>query len=338
MTASNLVLVALAAVLAGCGTTRQGSEIDLLMTQAVRAAQQRTADGDVFEAWQLLRAASSVDPEHPGIAEARAALPEDFVESQAHWMLGSNVAQRERIDAPWWRHALLYIPDRILDVFDVFSIDVHFGLGLFVDAHATRAVQFTAGARGVAGLGWHPGRSLGIQTQGQSAISLLPFGAESYSALRAGTSGVDAGHWGLGGLHGPGKPLYQEGKDYWSIGGGATAGVVGVDVDVHLLQIFDLVVGFLLFDPLRDDFATTSGLDLSRSEETLVRTLAEVAADDDDREAYLIHRSRLTRHDDEPGASSAPEASDGADADAPPADPADGDDGTEGEDSGPDRG
>jgi hypothetical protein len=123
----------------------------------------------------------------------------------------------------------------------------------------------------------------------------LPFGVEGYSALRAGTSGLDAGTWSESGLHNPTSKIYADYKDYWAVGGGATLLFFGAEADIHPIQVFDFIVGFLLFDPLNDNFASTTGLKLTQRERQLIRSLSEIAASKTELEAYFIWRGEQER-------------------------------------------
>lgn len=294
-----LVLVASTA----CSSARTGGEVDVLLGHTLRASIERTADGDAIEAYQLARAVADVDPDYPGVQLSLSGLPQDLDHLFDNEWLGSNVALRQPVDAAWWEHVLWYVPDRVLDLADIVSFDVHLGFGLYADVHATRAAQVNGGFRTVAGFGWHEGRSLGIKTQSQAGVNVLPFGAEGYSAMSAGTSGVHGGSWGEAGIHEPGDALYQDYRDYWAIGGGATILFVGAEADLHPVQVWDFVAGLLTFDPLNDDFASTTSVDFSPTEERLVRSLGEVAVDGEALEAYVLWRAE---HDAPLVASSAP--------------------------------
>lgn len=295
-----LAVVACATLLAaGCTTPRSGRHVDLLLEQGLDASRARAQRGDSFEAYQLARAVERVDPDYPGVQDALTVLPAELEDVFHRPLLGSNVAVREPVDAAWWEHVLWYLPDRVLDLLDIVSFDVHLGFGLWVDVHATRAAQVALGARSVGGLGWHTQRSLGVRAQTQAGISLLPFGAEGYGAYTAGTSGARGGSWSESGLHNPSSSLYQDEKDYWAVGGSVTAVVAGVDFDVHLMQIADFVAGVLTFDLLNDDFASSRGLDLEDSERKLLRHLGEVAGNATEKEAYQRWRDGQRAREEE---------------------------------------
>lgn len=160
--------------------------------------------------------------------------------------------------APIWARLLLWVPNRILDAIDTFSFDVHVGIGAGVDVHVTRAVQAVAMLRGgTAGIGWHWGRSLGVLTRTEAGLAAGPFGFNAGTMAMAGTAGADSGSLTIGGIHSPGDEVYaEERRDYWAAGASVTAGVVGVDVDVHLGEILDLILGIFLIDIYGDDIGS----------------------------------------------------------------------------------
>ena len=123
--------------------------------------------------------------------------------------LGMNRKLRAQADRPIWARALLWLPDRALDLMDVVTFEAHTGVGLFADAHATRAMQLLGGARSIDGFGLHDHRSLGIRSQAEAGLAALMAGAQSYASGIVGTSGAYGAADGFAGLHEPGDPLYQ---------------------------------------------------------------------------------------------------------------------------------
>ena len=129
-----------------------------------------------------------------------------------------NRKLRPSVRRPLWARLLLFLPDRVLDLLDVVTFDVHFGLGAFADVHATRAIQASAGARTTGGLGLHDHRSLGMKSQAEAGVSAILLGAQSYSGGLVGTSGALGAAGSSVGLHEPTDPLYQSFRDYWGVG------------------------------------------------------------------------------------------------------------------------
>ena len=192
-------------------------------------------------------------------------------------LLGANRPLRAPAVRPPAVRALLYLPDRLLDLADLVSFDLHLGFGLYANLHATRALQAGLGARGITGVGWHERRSLGLRAQEDSGFALLAVGAEATSGTLSGTSGIFSWSETLAGLQRPEHVLYQEVRDYWAVGGAATLLILGIDFDLHPLQVADFAAGWLTADFLGDDFASTRALALTRYERELLRDLHHAA-------------------------------------------------------------
>lgn len=272
-----LGLLGTVASLAACGSI-EPEETWLRVERGLDHARARVAADEDDQARQLLLAVERIDPDDASLIELKAIVSSDPAAERVHdtpW-LGVNRARRLVVHRPVWARVLLYLPDRILDLLDLFSFDVHVGPGLFLDLHVTRVAQVGVGGRFVGGLGWHEGRSLGGQFQGESALNIPFVGTSAYLGGRAGTSGLAMTRQAIFDLHRPSDPMYQEWRDYWAVGVAATAGVAGVDFDLHPLELVDFIVGFATIDFLRDDFAETTGLGLTGAEVTALRDLYEV--------------------------------------------------------------
>jgi hypothetical protein len=267
-------------------TTYSPSVVETTLDDALVSAQAHHEAGRPVEAAQLLEPLLEIDPGHPGARELRDALGPDVEHLFDHPYLGSNFAKRPKTDRPIAARLLLYLPDRLLDLTDILSLDVHLGLGAFANLHFTRAGQLGVGVRGVGGVGWHDHRSLGFQGQAESGIALPGIGAQAFSGGVAGTSGAFAAADASAGVHRPSGRLYQQLRDYWAVGAGFTAGPAGVDFDLHPIELADFLVGIAGVDLLHDDFAQTRGLALTRRERTLLGSLAEIQRSPESIEVY----------------------------------------------------
>lgn len=266
--------LALALLAAACASPLPRHEVERLADATLDAAEGHLRDGSPTEASYLTESVLRADPGNPRALELLARIGAAGPASRDP-LLGSNQPLRGAVSrAPAWR-VLLYLPDRLLDLADVFSVDLHLGFGLYANVHATRALQAGAGGRGVTGLGWHERRSLGIREQQESGFVLAAIGAETSSGTQSGTSGIYSWSETVAGLQQPTDPLYQELRDYWALGAALTVVFLGLDLDVHPLQAADFVAGLVTVDFLRDDFATTRGLRLTRHERELLRDLQE---------------------------------------------------------------
>jgi hypothetical protein len=283
-------LVALAFLSAACVSYTPPEDVYATLERTLRAANRRHAAGYHAEAAVLVRAVEGVDPNFPGLDVLREGLDRKVRDAMNRDWLGSNRRLRAPVDRPIWQRVALYVPDRVLDALDVVNVSVQLGTGAFMDYHATHAMNVTLGLRSSGGVGLHEYRSLGMKSQAEGGVNVLPFGTYSYAAGLLGTSGVVGVADTVAGLHQPQGALYQEFRDYWEIGARGMFGFIGADVDVHPIQIADLLAGFACIDFLNDDFAHTRGLEQSQAEELLVQELWAVRRSRRTVDAYLEAR------------------------------------------------
>jgi len=292
----SICILAVLSFAVGCAVQpQQPTRIQSHLEAAVEAARAHQRAGRPVEAAQLLGPVLDIDSKYPGASELSDVIGPDAEELFDHPYLGSNFAKRPTVERSLAARILLYLPDRVLDLTDILSVDIHLGLGAFVNVHLTRAAQLGAGARGVGGVGWHDHRSLGFQGQAESGVALPGVGAQAFSGAVAGTSGAFAAADASAGAHRPSGRIYQRLRDYWAVGAALTAGPAGVDFDLHPVELADFLVGFAGVDLLHDDFAQTRGLALSRNERILVRSLSEIQRSPEAVEAYRDTREDARR-------------------------------------------
>jgi len=130
---------------------------------------------------------------------------------------------------------LMYIPNRIFDVLDLARARVRVGPGFTIQARVTDALDVVLGAHATVFAGI-PG------PRGEPRVN-LPIGFETFAGSELGPLGdrTDEG-WS--------KPYYGP----LEVGAGFQAALVGVDVGIDPLEIFDLIAGIFFFDPCGDDF------------------------------------------------------------------------------------
>lgn len=128
--------------------------------------------------------------------------------------------------------ALLYIPNRVLDLFDIFRFRVRVGPGIAAGARVTEVVSLYAGTYATlyAGL---PGPRM-------RQTPKLPIGFESLNGVSASVldATVDGGI----------------GPDYspTEVGAGVQLAILGFDIGIDPVEIADFATGILTID-LRDD-------------------------------------------------------------------------------------
>jgi hypothetical protein len=284
-------LIALTAILGipllgGCAVTHPPGVVKSTLERTVSAARAHHESGRDEEAAQLLEAAIRVDPQLSEAQELRASLSPNVAFLFDHPWLGSNFARRPTTERSVPAKVLLYLPDRILDLLDILSFDVHLGPGLFLNYHVTRAAQVGIGAHGTAGVGWHDHRSFGFLAQAESGIVVVALGAQAFAGATAGTSGVMATADALAGLHQPSDRIYRELRDYWAIGESATIIIFGIEWDFHPVELADFFLGWGRIDILNDDFAHTRGLHLSRAERRYIKWLSEMERSEETMSGY----------------------------------------------------
>ncbi len=281
-----LVLGICSLVASACAPTRSPERVDYLLSRALSAAHAKQQAGMDAEAAVMLNAVASVDPSYPGLAELDAALDPAVRRGMDRGLLGMNRKLRPRVERSGRTRALLWLPDRLLDLLDVATFGVHMGTGLFADAHVTRAGQVSGGLRSTGGLGVHDHRSIGMKSQAEAGLTVIAAGAQTYGGALVGTSGTIGSADSLAGLHNPSDRLYQEFRDYWAVGASATLLFIGVEVDLHPLQLADWFAGFAGIDFLNDDFGRTRSLRFDAGEPMLLREVWNTQASKRTLEAY----------------------------------------------------
>jgi hypothetical protein len=153
-----------------------------------------------------------------------------------------------------------YPVNRVLDLLDVVTVSVGAGAGIYADVHITRAVQ-VGGGGGIVGLefGWWP-RTLGVLQGKVLAGHFGPWSSWTEDYVVVGTRAeTGKGQIVQCGANAPCDPAFQGHKDYWGIGARAIAGPVSGELEVHPVEILDLITGFFFWDFQRDDIGNCPG-------------------------------------------------------------------------------
>jgi hypothetical protein len=275
------IAAALVALLLGaCAGTHSQEEVAAMLKGAMAAADARVTGGDLPEAAILIRTVSSVDPHYPGVSDLEAKVGPQIAELDSRNWLGINRRLRVYEGANFLWRLFMYVPDRALDLLDLVTFEVHVGLGVYANVHATRAVQVGAGLRTKIGAGAHDQRSIGLANEAEIGVAAAALGTQSFSGAAVGVpGGLAVGADSMAGMHWPSDELYQTYRDYWAIGASVTAGLVGAEFDVHPMQLFDFVGGIFFLDFARDDLSTTRRLRFNDVEFQLIHSLSEVRRD-----------------------------------------------------------
>jgi hypothetical protein len=243
-----------------------------------------------IEAMQFLDAVAAIDNQYPGLQEAygqvRASTPASLAMFQSTW-LGVNRPPRYPVERGTAQKVLLYLPDRLVDLLDCATFDVHFGPGAYVNGHVTRAAQLGGGVRAVWGFGTYGARSIvGTRWQSAAGLSFLNGGLEAQAGAQASAAGFRTVTQTKAGMYYPTDAYYQSFADFWEAGFSATFGAFGFDMDLHPVQVADALAGFAMVDFLSDDWATSRALNIGRRESELVRQVLAIGGSTKAREQY----------------------------------------------------
>ena len=155
----------------------------------------------------------------------------------------------------WGEKIALYLPNRILDVLDLFSVTVGVGPVAEVRLMGTRLADVGAGySAGTYKLYKDFNRQYGIGVEDGWYWSFVAIGEEEY-ALREGSLLVDKYVECRAGVPTPEMRVYNYytgARDFWAIGG-SLGFIVDAGVYLHPVEWADFALGFLMIDIREDD-------------------------------------------------------------------------------------
>ncbi|WP_125169479.1 hypothetical protein [Leptospira hartskeerlii] len=231
---------------------------------------ERLIEGKKYgEASESLRAVFRIYPENEKAELLWEQLP-DIWQKRTKYdnALGQGFSKRSPEENSFWEKLAWYIPDRILDLLDIYSINVMIGPQIGASAWYTRAVQVTLYAGKTVSAGWSQKRNLGITEESSAEYAFLGFGGSAIHGRRIGTGRrAYAGIWDGFFVHMPSNPLYVNYRDYWSTGAKLGVVLIGAELECHYAEVADFLAGFFLVDFMGDDFATTGSIYFNREQE-----------------------------------------------------------------------
>ncbi len=256
-------LILATAFLANCSSAPDLKAFNKNLSYLASEAKQMAKTGRPEEAAKIMALIYQLHPDDPIVKEILASLtPEQREAISESSLLGFNKAKRAKVEPSTLERVLWYLPDRIFDIIDMFTIEINVGYQIGAGVWATRAVQVVAYTGATIGGGFYQKKQYGYRAEASFELMIGPVGVSAVSGIRAGTGGIDYTSRSTF-LHTPGKPIYQEYRDYWAIGAKVGIFVIGLEFEVHPLEIFDFLAGIILFDPMGDDYATTRALQFS---------------------------------------------------------------------------
>lgn len=253
-----LLIPFLFSLFSNCKTTVNYKEFNTEVKELVAEANRLQKEGRLDEAVYLAHLVKDYEPKNQviqSILERASSIEESSL--KPHGWLGFNKSKRPKLkNIETWERILWYIPDRIADFLDIFSVTITTGPHWGASAWITRAGQVTAFGGGSVGLGYFQKRNIGLKAEASGEIGLGPIVPTVIGGSRAGSNGVDfvltKDIW-----HKPSDDLYEHYRDYWGVGAKVGLAIIGFEIEIHPVEIFDFGAGFFLYDIGNDDFSTT---------------------------------------------------------------------------------
>jgi len=160
-------------------------------------------------------------------------------------MLGkSSVTLKKR---PWYKHALLYLPSRMLDMVDCLGFEVAAGEGLHANVRATRLLQLGYGRQESTRAGLNS-RHIGIVDEELKEKALgwwWELDLRRYN-LRGTSANLDISEADV-------RARYYKEADRTGVGISVFVGIFGVSAELRPRELLDLIQGFATLDPLEDE-------------------------------------------------------------------------------------
>ncbi len=265
-----------------CKTTLNYKEFNKDVLELVAEAAKLEKEGRIEEALLIAQIVKGYEPDNKviqSILEKANTVDEPSI--QANDWLGFNKSKRAKLkNVQVWERILWYIPDRIADFFDIFSVTIttgpHWGASVWV----TRAGQVTAFGGGSVGLGYFQKRNIGVRAEAVGEIGVGPIVPTLIGGGRAGSNGLDF-ILTKDIFHKPSDDLYEHYRDYWGVGAKVGFAFIGLEIEIHPVEIYDLTTGLFLYDPANDDFATTRYLRINPKLEYKIRNFTSKQKDYD---------------------------------------------------------
>lgn len=277
-----------------CTTPRLPRQVSSLVHQQVRLMESHEAVDEWVAALRIARGVQTFDPVLADYCTRLEAFPEEVQRLFGHDRLGVNVSLRRDVQAGLGERVAWWLPDRLLDLLDVFSFDLRFGYGLAADVHLTRAAALAAGGSASLGVGWHEQRSLGVRVANQGGWRFGSAGGGFDWGFDVGTGERRVGGGRREAGAEPDDLLYQEWRDYWSLGASVHALLLGAEFDFHPVELADFLGGLVGFDLGHDDRATTRAEPLAGTGSLDLQILRECLIDVRTMEQWALYRERLS--------------------------------------------
>ncbi len=157
-------------------------------------------------------------------------------ETEERSALSASSRERDADRVPFLLGVVVYLPNRVLDFFDMFRFRVRVGPGLALGVRATEWADAYAGI--------YMSGYLGIPGPRNRKMPKMPFGIESKTGVEVSKADLSTSLW----LFDPDYGKTEFGFDAHLL---LVGGAVGFDPG----EFIDFLGGFVLVDPRRDDIA-----------------------------------------------------------------------------------
>ena len=157
--------------------------------------------------------------------------------------------------AQWTDRLTLYLPNRVMDLLDTFTLNIGGGPTAHAELYCTQACKAGGGISYIFMLMKDHNRQYGWAAQNGFAWYLPGLTQEDIERKPASYFVQEFwhNHAGFPDLH---DAIYEPRKgarDYWEIGGSIGAAILDVTVSINPVEIADAVLGFFFLDICHDD-------------------------------------------------------------------------------------
>lgn len=165
-------------------------------------------------------------------------------------MASGSVAKAEAGDT-----ILLYIPNRIVDFMDMFSVTLGFGPAVGIEGQVTQYLALGGDVGPTAQMIKGINRQYGFAVQSGYDVSFLMIGAENRERQKSSGSVKDYYYYstGVASMEKIPYDFHTGSKDFWAIGGKLIA-IFEVQFYLNPVEIADFVLGWVFIDIKGDDF------------------------------------------------------------------------------------
>lgn len=155
----------------------------------------------------------------------------------------------------WGEKAIMYLPNRVMDFFDIASGTIGIGPKAKLEYRYTRLATLGAGIGSSAKLMKAPNRQIGVAVDEGYNATALCFTAEKQDMYRNSRL-VKKVNVEKVGVNLPDERLYDYydgARDYWSFGQ-SIALLLELEYDLHPIEFVDFLTGIILIDIKADDY------------------------------------------------------------------------------------